>query len=979
MGKPVWGTAPGNLGTIEEGVFYNLEIEASDPDGGDLEYIVIAGYMPPGLVINESNGTISGRPKILYEIRGVPSSVDQDVTSTFCCRVTSSTTGQITDRTFSITVTGQDAPTIETKSQSLGTIFDGTFFSTTIKAQDLDNEPLSYTISAGRLPPGITLDAQTGVISGYATPVTTTSSADTVGWSASEQGWNEYPWDHTESWINENYQFTVEVTDGKEFAQQSYTLLVLAKSLLSADVLQLTGDDALIATADMTKKHIPVLVTDPGDLGIYEHDNYFAYQFKGIDFDNDEIEFGISSPGGTGFDDIEGSGFDSDLFDQGDLSMPNGLTLNSETGWLYGYISTQQLAQIEYTFGVYVYKKNNTLSRSDNVFFTLTVVNDLVAAIVWKTPQNLGTISTGSISELAIETTNSIGYSVNYTLKSDPFNSSLPQGLKLNNDGLLVGRVSFEHTTFDNGITTFDEDTRELGSRLNPVTFDIEYTFTVVASSPNGEISAERTFTLTIDPITFAPYESLYLKANPGTQDKDLFRNIALNTDILPANDVYRSSDPNFGISQDVRMLLISGLQASAAGEYIQAMSQAHYRKTLRFSIPKVSKAYDINQNLLYEVIYYELSDNGSTIEGSVGASIDLNNKINRNITVDSENVTLDNTYHTMDGAGDNIVYPNSLTNMRNRLEDEIGLNVREVLPQWMSNRQTDGSIIGWKPAAVLAYVKPGAGDRILFNLKRRTDLDQKLISFEVDRYILDNNLSKTYDTNTGEYLESSEVTFDATNDDDSSSSESTAVTVDFALDIPFNQIHGRSTAYIDAAGGLDNLILSYENKTVVFATQENYLLYNEENDGWNRTLDFYDDADGYDINGYSNQETVPGYSENFSDPSIANQRAGVWKIVKDADNDVWLLEFQQELELNNTVTVRNGFKYGGYVLEYNPTIDFAAGDTVPKYAIINPLEVIIPTTFDNNNTRFINNVISYEPPDANDKYLVFPKENIWS
>jgi hypothetical protein len=961
MGKPVWETASGNLGTIEEGVFYNLEIEASDPDGGDIEYIVIAGYMPPGLVINETNGTISGRPKISYEIRGVPSSVDQDVTSTFCCRVTSSTTGQITDRTFSITVTGQDAPTIETKSQSLGTIFDGTFFSTTIKAQDLDNEPLTYVISAGSLPPGITLDAQTGVISGYATPVTTTSSADTVGWSASEQGWNEYPWDHAESWINENYQFTVEVTDGKEFAQQSYTLLVLAKSLLSADVMQLTGDDTLIATADMTTKHVPLLTTDPGDLGIYEHDNYFAYQFKGIDFDNDEIEFGISSPGGAGFDDVEGSGFDSDLFDQGDLSIPNGLTLNSETGWLYGYISTQQLAQIEYTFGVYVYKKNNPLSRSDNVLFTLTVVNDLVAAIVWKTPQNLGTISTGSISELAIETTNSIGYSVNYTLKSDPFNSSLPQGLRLNNDGLLVGRVSFEHTTFDSGMTTFDEDTRELGSRLDPVSFDTEYTFTVVASSSNGEISAERTFTLTIDPITFAPYESLYLKANPGTQDKDLFRNITLNTDILPAEDVYRSSDPNFGTSQDVRMLLISGLQASTAADYIQAMGQNHYRKTLKFGVPKVSKAYDINQNLLYEVIYYELHDNSDTIEGSVGASIDLNNKINGNIVIE--------------GVPDNrVVYPNSLINMRNQIENEIGLSVREVLPRWMSNRQTDGSIIGWKPVAILAYVKPNTGDKILFNLKRRTDLDQKLISFETDRYIWDNNLSKSYDTSTGEYLTNVETTFDSVVTD-----SEIVTTVDFALDIPFNQIHGRSTSYIDQAGGLDDIILSYENKTVIFATQENYLLYNEENDGWTRTLDFYDDADGYDVNGYSNQETVPGYSENFSDPSITNQRAGVWKIVKDADNDVWLLEFQQELELNNTVLVRDGFRYGGYVLEYDPTIDFAAGDTVPKYAIVEPLEVIIPTTFDNNNTRFINNVISYEPPDANDKYLVFPKENIWS
>jgi len=956
MGKPVWTTAAGNLGTIEEGIFYELDLVANDPDGGDLTYIIIAGYMPPGLVLNENSGTIDGRPKISYEIRGVPSIVDQDVSSTFCCRVTS-TTGQISDRTFSITVTGQDAPTIKTESKSLGTIFDGTFFSTTIEAEDLDNEPITYTISSGKLPEGITLDSKTGVISGYATPITTTASAATVGWSASEQGWNEFPWNHNESWINENYQFTVEVTDGKEYAHESYSLLVLAKSLLTADTLELLGDDTLIATADFTTKHLPVLLTSPGDLGIYEHDNYFAYQFKGIDFDNDEIEFGISSPGGAGFD--ESSGFDMDLFDQGDLSIPNGLTLNAETGWLYGYISTQQLTQVEYNFAVYVYKKNDLLSKSQNVLYTLTVVNDLAGAITWKTPQNLGTISTGSISELAIETSNSVGYPVNYSLKSST--SALPQGLQLNNDGLLVGRVSFETTSFDSGTTTFDENTRELGNRLDSVSFDKEYKFTVVASSPNKEISAERTFTLAIEPATFEPYESLYLKANPGVKDKDLFKSISRNTDILPAEDVYRSSDPNFGLAQDVRMLLISGLQASTASDYITALSQNHYRKTLRFGSPKVSKAYDINQNLLYEVIYYELDDNGSTNEGSVSASINLSNKINSDIVIE--------------GADDDrIVYPNSLINMRNRLEQEIGLNTREVLPRWMSNRQTDGSIIGWQPVAVLAYVKAGTGDKILFNLKRRKDLDQKLISFDVDRYIWDNNLSQTYDTSTSEYLTSAETTFDAT-----VAEAGSAIEIDFALDIPFNQIHGRSTSYIDQVGGLDQLIVSYENKTVVFATQENYLLYNEPNDGWDRTLDFYDDADGYDVNGFSNQETVPGYSENFSDPSITNQRAGIWKIVKDVDNDIWLLEFQQELEVSDTVSVRSGFKYGGYVLEYDPTIDFSAGDTVPKYAILEPSAVSQPSTFDNNNTRFVSNITIYETPDTNDKYLVFQKENIWS
>ena len=123
----------------------------------------------------------------------------------------------------------------------------------------------------------------------------------------------------------------------------------------------------------------------------------------------------------------------------------------------------------------------------------------------------------------------------------------------------------------------------------------------------------------------------------------------------------------------------------------------------------------------------------------------------------------------------------------------------------------------------------------------------------------------------------------------------------------------------------------------------------------------------------------MPGYTENFSNPAITNQRAGVWKIVKDIDNDIWLLEFQQELELRDTVIVRSGFKYGNYLLEYNPAIDFAAGNIVPEYTISQPLAITTPTIFDNNNTRFISNIITYEPPDQSDKYLVFQKENVWA
>lgn len=976
MGKPVWVTRAGNLGTLEEGVFYELLMEAYDPDGGDLEYQVIAGYMPPGLVMAERTGVISGRPKDLYYVRGVPFDVRQDETSTFCCRLTSSD-GQIADRTFSITVTGQDAPTLVTPEQELARVFDGTYVDIQLEAEDLDNEPILWSISKGSLPPGLTINANTGQITGYAEPVISTASASTVGWSASEAGWNEYLWDHSVAWINQNYQFTVEITDGKEYAQKTYTIFVLSKNLLTGDLDTITADDLTTLTADMDNRHAPVMLTEPADLGIFEHDNYFAYQFEGIDFDDDQIEFGITSGDGNGFDSDASSGFDSELFDQGGLSLPPGLTLNAETGWLYGYISRQLTAQIEYNFAAYVYKKDDPTIKSRLVYFTITVVSDLANAVIWQTPSNLGTIETGAISELAIQSTNQLGYRINYSLESG---SQLPQGLKLLSNGLIVGRSSFEYTSFDKGATTFDFDVRELGARLPETTLDRSYTFTVKAASPGGELIAYRTFTVTIDPTNYAPYESLYLRANPGQADKDLFTSITKNTDIIPSADVYRNGDPYFGRAADARLLLLSGLGVSSADEYISAMAINHYRKTLTFDEPKVSKAYDANQNVIYEVLYYELKDYQETAQGSVGKSINLRNQINRNITIDSSSVTIDNTYYTMDGGGDRTVYPNSLINMRNQLINDIGLSSREILPQWMSNRQADGSIIGWKPVVVLAYMKPGTGERALFNLKRRTDLDQKLISFDFDRYIWDNNLSKNYDSTTGEYLTSAETTFDVNQD---WTAPEPVATVDAALSIPFNQYDGRSTAFIDDLGGLDGLVNVYDGQTVIFAVQEQYTGYNEPEDGWIVNNTFWDDSNGWDASstvGFDDYGSIPGYTEKQADPgNVTNKRAGIWKFVRDTNNDILRLEFQREISQGETVFVRNGFTYGGRLLQYDELIQFDEGKTVPYYQDVEGLEFSTETTFDNDNTTFTTNITTYEDPDQSDKYLVFPRENIWA
>jgi len=103
---------------------------------------------------------------------------------------------------------------------------------------------------------------------------------------------------------------------------------------------------------------------------------------------------------------------------------------------------------------------------------------------------------------------------------------------------------------------------------------------------------------------------------------------------------------------------------------------------------------------------------------------------------------------------------------MRNRMKTEIGSAILEryVLPDWMQDKQEDGTIIGWKLACPIVYCKPGTSNRIKYLLERRSsqsDIDLKLITFEVDRFILDNNLSKNYNKQTGKYTTTDETTFD--------------------------------------------------------------------------------------------------------------------------------------------------------------------------------------------------------------------------
>lgn len=1052
MSAPIWKTPKGNLGTIQEQEFYELNLQAVVLDDADplLSYKIIAGSLPPGIILNETTGSVVGRPKDLYRFRGVPFDVAEDVTSTFCCRVTNLRTNQVSDRTFSLTVTGQDAPTIISNVVELGQIFDGTYAEFQITAIDLDREPLTYYVSNGSLPLGLTLNKDTGLISGFVEPNEILEFGSLAGWST-ESLWDENPWDFSSRAVSKRFEFDVTVSDGKDSVSKKFSIFVISKDSLTADneLIAVNGYYDII-TADVDIKRNPVITTPSTNLGTYAHENYFAYRFTAKDFDYDTISFSLLVSENIGFDN-ETNGFDSTLLDIGEFELPPGLTLSEETGWLYGTIGSLNSAQKEYDFGVYVYKRNYPEYKSKIVRFKLTLVGDLRYVVNWTSPEYLGTITAGEVSELEVNATNAFNRKLIYSLAIGT-NSRLPQGLRLLDNGLIAGRASFEITSFDKNTLTFDKYIREAGAFVPETTIDKEYTFTIKANDLDNTIVAYKTFKVKLLSEFNRPYESLYLRAYPGTEDKELYNQIVFNSDIIPNEFVYRSGDPYFGKQKTLDLLVIAGINPSTASEYIEAMAVNHYRKKLLIGEPEVAQALDDDGNVRYEVLYLPIRDDN----GSVSKTIDLRTKINRNVTTDSNNPSIDLNYFTINGY-DRIVYPNALTSMRKQIRDVLGYVDREVLPTWMKSKQQNGTIPYWNPAVVLAYLKPGTGQQVKFLIRRLFEYDLKDISFEVDRYIWDCNLSTPYNSITNSYFESNLTTFDAdvrqgsdvlvfsfagdgstkifdtniqietgiveviieqyvtlsdstivlnrstkTRDVDYTldnnlvifnvAPESNATIVinyvssilrqaDFAVTVPFNKIDGMTTNYItNVLGGLDSLITVYEGKRIIFARQEQYPGYIESDDGWVQNNSTWDDDNLWDNPeiGWDDYRIIPGYNENQEDPEIDNERAGIWEITVNEFGLIKLIPIDT-INPGQRVEIANGAVYGGKIVRYGPLIQFDIGETVPSFKVISAITRGNETIFDGGSTRFAEYITVYQSPDEGDKYLAFPRVNIFA
>ena len=696
MSRPVWITPAGSLGTIPEGVFYSIPLSATADT--TVYYELIAGNLPPGMFINE-DGILSGNPVSKSASEGIPLPVAVDTTSRFAIRAYTQT-NQLTDRTFTITVTGQNNIEWITPSGTIGTYYDGNQITgLTVQYQDSDiyAKPV-VTLISGSLPPGLTISTS-GVISGYIEPAIPVGA--TPGFSRNgTQGYDVYPYDFTTISTTTNYEFTLRVINGQASDTRTFDILVYALDTMTADNVQLTADNTFV-TADVLTLVPPIITTPTGSIGSTRNDNFYAFQFTGIDFNSNQFQFIATT------------------------SLPPGLTLDPNSGWLYGYIPASSILNTTYTFDLIAREINNPTVVSGTYAFSLTVTGSIVSDVIWITPSYLGSIFNGSTSTFYVSAVSSGGQTLTYQLLSGS-NSRLPQGLQLLSSGHIAGRVSFDTFTVDNGNTTFDATTNSNTTVTpRPTTFDLVCTFTVRVTSVNGLVDATQTFSIQVLREYNEPYNNLYIQCMPPEQDRALIATLLQNNEIFPPALIYRSDDPNFGVANRVIYEHAYGLTVATQETYLNSLSINHYWKNLTLGEIKTAQAIDpITGRIVYEVVYSEVVDDLVNLAGqSANKSVDLPYTVNGDVA---------------------IVYPNALVDMRNQVIDVVGQTSNQ-LPLWMLSKQTDGSVLGFTPAWVIAYTEPGESGQIAYNIKTQFGDQLNLVDFEVDRYELDGFLTKNW------------------------------------------------------------------------------------------------------------------------------------------------------------------------------------------------------------------------------------------
>jgi hypothetical protein len=795
MAQPIWNTTAGSIGiypSFIEIVPIQLSASAVLP-AVTVTYAIISGSLPTGLLMTEDG--------LIY---GIPNNVPENTLYTFVVRATDNFQN-IRDRTFNITVTGAQSPSLTTPSGLLFSQNDSVWVEYPITYNNpIPNNPVALRVTQGQLPPGLEIN-EFGLIRGYPNPpisnvtlplvntaiVATSSNVltcfSTVGFTVGRPiiftgtsfgGITAGTTYYIKEIFGNGTTFTVSNTSGGTISTFADAVGYMTAALPSVSQGQPTvqtygftieldsplGTDSEAYSITIANQQAPASIggdSKPLNTRVPTILNTRPATYN-IGLNDVDYSYYILPPNGNGFtyppdqnayigkfnsDDkftfkILGKDFDNNQLEYVFANLPLGLTGDSSTGWISGNPIISDSTISQFSFSVAAQKAINPALQTPFVKFSFIIKNDIEGIVDWITPTNLGVVSNGLLSTLKVQAESDVA--LKYRLVNG---STLPPNLTLLDNGEISGVVAYQPT-----------------DSFLPPNSTVDFTFTIEAYSEIfSVVSSTRTFTVTVDIQFGQPTDTLYIKCTPSVSDRNLLADLLTNTEIIPNDYLYRVNDPYFGKSSNVVYEHAYGIYASDFEDYVASVTKNHYWRQITLGEIKTAIARNDAGEIIYEVVYSEVIDNlinpmGASVSKEVSWPRLIPLELGPYYTSEEDIFTsygLPDYYTSLTPGFATQLYPNSLPNMREQVGDVLGQEFNSnLLPKWMTSQQLNGSTTGFVPAWVICYTKPGFAETIKNNINTMwvdvvgNPYRLNIINFKIDRFTVDKSTTFNYDNN---------------------------------------------------------------------------------------------------------------------------------------------------------------------------------------------------------------------------------------
>jgi hypothetical protein len=744
----IWTELSGySFGTFEEQVTLKtlndpvegIKLPVTNDTG--VSYSIISGSLPGGVFLRGNR------------LIGAPFLATNNVNYNFCVRATKSGY-QIPDRTFKLTVNGATPPTYITPSGLLSVgpykqfyALDDSYIEYQIEAFAFESyiDKLSYFIAPGdgNLPPGVTLSPE-GKLSGFIKPVYLNATIDNNGNydisfydnngfdfnTAITDGFDTYSYDDVffdfssgivqPYSLNLNYQFKVTVTDGTNFAQRVFRILVLGDDQFRADSLTRDGFAGSF-TADSTFLRSPVWVSQT-NLGVVRADNYLTlpvaiYDNRNTQFSLNPVnnEISAQSIALSTADNVQLGTFvtitssikpevgyyftlinhipnatsdkyqisnvytlgnnqyrlvistpllisipDETRFFIGTLStLPTGTKFDVNTGEIYGIIPYQPAITKSYNFTISAVRFG---IKGGKIIETVSSSKTFSLIVLGNVTSQISWTTDPDLGTVAAEypsVLNVVAVSniPNAVVSYSLTSGTLPPGLELTSDGEIVGKINQYYNPITKLLGITKFDSGDLSFDNNTTTVDTIYRFTVTASDQYNYSNLAREFYITVSTPNTVSYSNIIVQPYMPLDKRQLWSDFINDSKIFTPASIYRSNNPQFGIQSKLKMVVYAGIETTEAAAYMSAIGLNHKKKKFTFGDVKLAIAVDKNtNNTVYEVVYVEMIDPLEVDKKYLPEKIHFNSQTSQKITADTIQTL------TVDSQGYDVSDPNTNT-----------------------------------------------------------------------------------------------------------------------------------------------------------------------------------------------------------------------------------------------------------------------------------------------------------------------------